>query len=644
MMNNQQVRTIRFLHKVENNSPLRRDEGILYNSSYWQPNSRYMKASILLLFLSIHFQAQAKDYAVIVTGTDTYGLQVNLKNNSNRTAALYKEKGYEVIVIDINEGKTKNDFLKSLNNLKDVNSLVININSHGTARSATDMSLQGDLTAEEVGKFPITYLRPDEVDNHGGLEIRDGKPYNMTQDIRFAYALDVHDGKQKLGLQELYNSLYKLKSENPSMVTTLFSQACYGGNAAKGFDLFPDMQIFAATTSEKSAMAYDKDVSKTKETSNRDDVVSYVDFFQDNLFKNESYIEAHIDAKKVDLTNKQIFISTAQYPDIDMLTIPQSNIELYFSDMCLGPPKKSELIECNQSIRGKNSLDELSLNVGKIQIQSVMDRLISLEENFTDHMSKGLDCNFTEPPIAITTIKSARDEIVNRYKQMLEPQFIQDQLGLIEAIKNAKTSSELKTLAPTYYSTYFASSSAPEIIIMFKNQYIKDYINRLESLKNSQIIKAIKEHVKELESQRFSECELKVCDYDKIRNSWVLREVGVLFKTKISLPIPSYLNHSSSNNERFSYFNQEFETQCKGKKTSRECFKTIKDNDILRMFTLESSLFKWNNKEHEQMCGKIKRLQIKNASLRKCLNSLSKNNSQTLSKLIDLIKIGTNKP
>ena len=78
-------------------APLRRDEGILYNSSYWRPNSRYMKSSLLLILLSIHFQAQAKDYAVVVTGTDTYSLQVNLKNNSTRTAALYKEKGYDRI-------------------------------------------------------------------------------------------------------------------------------------------------------------------------------------------------------------------------------------------------------------------------------------------------------------------------------------------------------------------------------------------------------------------------------------------------------------------------------------------------------------------------------------------------------------------
>ncbi|MDD4974679.1 MAG: hypothetical protein PHY93_10040 [Bacteriovorax sp.] len=609
---------------------------------------------IILLISLIFFctlPAYAKKYAVVINGTDNYKLQASMDSLSAENAKSYQEQGYEVIIIDGKKGEGTKDFVNALLKLKNVEELYLSINTHRLADNAGLNKIGKESIAAELERFPKSYIRQDEVESHGE-DNRDLKKYRMTGDVRFAYFINDKPGTQgMLGLSDLYNAVARLKQENPKMLTTLVSMSCFGGNASRALESIPDTQVFSATTSERYALGYDNKPDVEGKDKNPKDFVTYANYFQNNIDLGQSYLESHLHAKAKDLDaklNKNSLFS--QIPDTSYLSIPQSNLELIFSDMCIGSPPKTEVIECDFFNNRPTSLDLLLQNVSHIEIYSVMSELLNMEDQYFSTASQRLYCDEPPPPIPSTLISSARDEVVNIYNEMLSENFIEEQEKQLEDLKNAKTFEEFNAIkAPLFFKTF--KNIIPNLardFDLYKDAIILDYEKRLKNLAENGYMKDIQEHIESISEQNFSKCDLKQCDYDEIKKSWYFSESGGFFsKTKkIDLPFTNdYIDQPQFSIALNDPINKKFNELCKGKVLNRICVKSLKDVNSLERFALNASLYSPTYNFQGQFCESVKTLKNKNKKLRKCLENLDqKANPELLQKISNLIKIGSKKP
>jgi hypothetical protein len=271
-----------------------------------------MRYLFFLLLLTLAPEAFARNYAVLVTGSDSTDLtqQKTFIELSQDAAALYKTRGFEVISLQKNLRDT-------ISQLKDPQELHLIIHSHGESNP-------------------------------------------------FAFVLDERTGL-RIDMADLYKTLSDLKIKNPQIIVSLETMACYGGSLSRELKSIPDLQVFSASPSDKKTTSvYDFGAERA---------LIYNKYFYQNLQKGMSYIEAHLDAKESDLGVKYqaSFFPEFQQVKDSFDSTPQSNMEALFIDNCLatsgrrnrsesGESRPAEKLQIASILRTSFELDEILAN------------------------------------------------------------------------------------------------------------------------------------------------------------------------------------------------------------------------------------------------------------------------------------------
>ena len=610
---------------------------------------------VAVLFLTIN-SAFAKKVLVVISGYDDGNptLRKTFETRSNKNITTYSKLGYEVIHIDGNQPSSALKFIDEVSRLNNVDELHVSINSHGIINNAESKTVSSDDISKALERFPISHIRKDELETQGD-DIRSFMKYSTGESVRFSYMIgspkiDSDPLKRNLGLGDLYNVLSKLKSENPNMITTLEALSCYGGNSSRALESIPDIQTFSAASSDRSALAYD-----LRQTS--PEYQDYIMYFQDNLMSGQTYLDAHLNAKEKDLKAK--IYESDNSGGSEWLVMPQNNLELFFADMCLGAPVKTEvnINKCFQENK-EYSLDSISNSMMRIQTFSYMTKSLDLEDEFIKDFDVSLHCQDLKPKITTELLNSARDELVSEYKKIISPEYLDSLEKDLDKFKEAKSFSEVKKLNLIEITKTVGTNEHLEkmddVFSFIHQGNISDFSERFKNLKDSTI--GIKKHVTNLSQMDFSKCEKEVCDYEAIMESFVYRK-KIFFSKELLLPRVSLLlpfptgsefNSSRLDTNRNDPVNKILEKYCpinidRRSTHPRVCIEKMKNEKGLESFYAHASFY---NKKSEPnvTCSNVNDLKVRNKKLRKCLSEMDKRaDPEFWKKNYNLLKLGSRK-
>lgn len=368
----------------------------------------YLKCLIILVTFSIR-PVWAKKYAVIVNGGDNGQSGANVGRNgeilrerfsqlAQQDAELYRSRGYEIIMVDANDGANAGDVARAISTITDATELNVSIYAHGTIRQGGVIPGQNSTHTGARVRFPVGYIRPDELEN------RDTSSIWRDSNI-FTYFMAGENGNDNVGLGDLYDSIARAKLANPEMTTTLRTLSCYGGNAIRALESIPDLQVFSASdTTAPSFLLFDGPLGAPGTN-----LIDYNTFLIAAQQRGLNHLDAHLDAKRA-------YDDFALYRATSTTTSrPVNSIEMHFADLCLGAPQATEITPCRFPTTGIESGLSLNRSVGQIQLHNFLTSSFDEDIRFWNGV-KASSCleNFEEIELSPILLSSFEQQM-NRY-------------------------------------------------------------------------------------------------------------------------------------------------------------------------------------------------------------------------------------
>lgn len=369
---------------------------------------------------------------IIVDGNDN---PKNLKDyflqSADETAKMYVKNNYKVIRIDAAKGMGVRDFKNALAELKNVDEVAMAFFTHGQAINAQNVD-ELATTPENAKRFPVSYLRDDEV----AIQASDSNK-QLKNEIRYAFVMMDKDGEYRssensIGLGDLRDSIMELKKRKSDLKIKITALSCFSSNATRSLLDIPGVEVFTGNSSSQITELLLKDKKLKDNIDTRDYSIKFGEtndfsrFFLEELDLGKSYLSATTSAREKYLEERlktQDFYRITVPPEKNLIR-PQTSVELLLADQCLGNKVKKSVASDMAPVCIQSTIDEKLVKFATASVQPLLTdylkKEITTDDNYLKDMLLFLGCNeemaVSESNIlkkAISDIKSGKDENIS---------------------------------------------------------------------------------------------------------------------------------------------------------------------------------------------------------------------------------------